>query len=135
MDTNTKESGIILKAQELCESIVEQPDFQTLKAKLDAFMSDELLKFQYQQLNDLGNLLHMKQGNGVELKPEEIAEFESLRETLLGNSVVQGFMEAQQQLQQLHQMVGRFVDKTFELGRPPNFEDVHDGSCCGGGCH
>ncbi len=135
MDTNAKESGIVLRTQELCQAVVEQSDFQSLKAKLDAFMSDELLKFKYQQLNDLGNLLYMKRDNGAEIREEEVVQFETMREELLGNQVVQGFMEAQQQLQQLHQIVGRFLDKTFELGRRPEFEDVHDGSCCGGGCH
>jgi cell fate (sporulation/competence/biofilm development) regulator YlbF (YheA/YmcA/DUF963 family) len=135
METNVKESGIVQRAQDLCEAIASQPDFSAMKGKLDAFMADEYVKFQYQQLNQLGSLLQMKQENGVELKQEEITQFEALREELLGNSVARGFLEAQEQLQQIHQVVGRFIDKTFELGRRPEFEDVHDGSCCGGGCH
>jgi len=135
MDTNVKEGGIIQRTIDLCQAVVDQNDFQVVKQKLDAFMSNEYLKFQYQQVNDLGNLLQMKQSNGVELKQEEIAQFEALREQFLGNPVAQGFLDAQQQLQQLHQIVGRFLDKTFELGRKPDYEDVHDGSCGGCGCH
>lgn len=135
MDTIAKESGIIQRTQDLCQAIVEQADFQSLKEKLDAFMADELLKFQFQQVNDLGNLLQMKQSQGMELKPEEIEQFEKLREEVLGNPIAQGFLDAQQQMQQLHQMVGRFLDKTFELGRRPEYDDVHDGSCGGCGCH
>ncbi|MHA3774009.1 YlbF family regulator [Verrucomicrobiota bacterium sgz303538] len=135
MDTITKESGIIQRTQDLCQAIVEQADFQSLKEKLDTFMADELLKFQFQQVNDLGNLLQMKQSQGMELKPEEIEQFEKLREEVLGNPIAQGFLDAQQQMQQLHQMVGRFLDKTFELGRRPEYDDVHDGSCGGCGCH
>ena len=78
MDTATGESPIIQRTLDLCQAIVEQPDFQTLKERLDAFMGDELLKFQYQQVNDLGQLLQMKQSDGLELKPEEIAQFETL---------------------------------------------------------
>ena len=135
MDTIAKESGIIQRMQDLCQAIVEQADFQSLKEKLDAFMADEYLKFQFQQVNDLGNLLQMKQSQGMELKPEEIEQFEKLREEVLGNPIAQGFLDAQQQMQQLHQMVGRFLDKTFELGRRPDYDDVHDGSCGGCGCH
>ena len=77
----------------------------------------------------------MKQSQGLELKPEEIAQFETLRESVVQNPVAQGFLDAQQQMQQLQQMVSRFLDKTFELGRRPEFEDVHDGSCGNCGCH
>lgn len=135
MDTTAKDSGIIQRTMDLCQAIVEQSDFQELKGKLDAFMADEYLKFQFQQVNDLGNLLQMKQSQGLELKPEEVAQFETLRETVLENPVAQGFLDAQQQMQQLHQLISRFLDKTFELGRRPEFEDVHDGSCGNCGCH
>ncbi len=135
MDTTASESLILQRSLDLCEAIAGQPDFLSLKAKLDAFMGDELLKFQYQQLNDLGNLLQMKQGNGVELKPEEVGQFEALREQLLGSPVVVAFLEAQEELRKLHQSVSRALDKTFELGRRPDLSDLHDGSCCGGGCH
>lgn len=135
MQTLDPESGIILRTRDLCQALVEQPDFIDLKGKLDAFLSDELLKFKFQQVNDLGNLLQMKQSQGLELKPDEIATFEKLRDDLLGNPVAQGFLDAQQQMQQLHQMVDKFIDRTFELGRRPEFDEVHDGSCGDCGCH
>src|SRR5687768_10152654 len=113
MDTKAKESPITQKALELCQAIVEQPDFVAVKHKLDAFMNDELLKFEYQQLNGLGDLLQMKQSRGLELAQEEIIKFEALREKLLSDPVAQGFMEAQEQMQQLHEVVQRFLNKTF----------------------
>ncbi len=133
MDTKVKESPITQKAQELCQAIVEQPDFLELKQKLDAFLADELLKFDYQQVNGLGELLQMKQSQGLELPQDEVAKFEALREKLLNDPVAQGFLEAQQQLQQLHEVVNRFLEKTFELGRRPEYEDVHGCGDCG--CH
>jgi cell fate (sporulation/competence/biofilm development) regulator YlbF (YheA/YmcA/DUF963 family) len=135
MDTKAKDSPITQKTLELCQAITEQADFLTLKQKLDAFMADELVKFDYQQVNSLGNLLQSKQTNGVELTPEEVAKFEDLRQKLLSNPVAQGFMDAQVQLQQLHEVIGNFLNKTFELGRRPEYEDVHDGSCGDCGCH
>lgn len=135
MDTKTKESPITQKALELCQVIVEQPDFATLKQQLDAFLGDELLKFDYQQVNGLGDLLQLKQSRGLDLEQDEISKFEALREKLLGDPVAQGFMQAQEQLQELHEVVQRFLNKTFELGRRPEYEDVHDGSCSECGCH
>ena len=35
-----------LKTQELCQSILDRPDFAELRRRLDAFMGDELAKFQ-----------------------------------------------------------------------------------------
>ncbi len=135
MDTKAKDSPITQKTLDLCQAITEQADFLSLKQKLDAFMADELVKFDYQQVNSLGNLLQSKQSNGVELTPAEVEKFEDLRQKLLGNPVAQGFMDAQAQLQQLHEVVGNFLNKTFELGRRPEYEDVHDGSCGDCGCH
>src|SRR3954470_10364486 len=109
METNTQDGPIVRKAQELCQTLVEQPGFQELKSKLDAFMSDEGLKFQYQQVNDMGNLLQMKQSDGLELKPEEIAQFEALREQLLGNAVARNFLEAREEMQKVHQIVGSYL--------------------------
>jgi len=135
MDTKAKESPITQRTLELCQAIVDQSDFQVLKQHLDAFLGNELLKYEYQQINGLGDLLRMKQGQGLELKEEEVTQFEALREKFLNDPVAKGFLDAQEQLQQLHEVVSRFLNKTFELGRRPEYEDVHDGSCSDCGCH
>jgi cell fate (sporulation/competence/biofilm development) regulator YlbF (YheA/YmcA/DUF963 family) len=136
MESTTKESPIIQKTLELCETIIAQPDFQSLKTKLDAFLSDEGLKFQFQQVNEMGGLLEQRHRAGLEIKPEEIAQYETMHESVFGNPTVKDFVEAQQELAKLHDAIGRFVGKSFELGRKPEFEDVFDGSCGSGcGCH
>src|SRR5258708_1571620 len=135
MDTKAKESPITQRTMELCQAIAEQTDFQEVKGKIDAFMSNELLKYEYQQVNGLGDLLRMKQSQGLELKQEEVSQFETLREKFLNDPVAKGFLDAQEQLHQLHEVVGKFLNKNFELGRRPDYEDVHDGSCSDCGCH
>ena len=135
MDIHAKESGIVQKTLDLCQAVVEQPDFQEVKEKFDAFVADEFLKFQFQQVNDLGSLLQMKHSEGLEVTEQEKATFEEMREKFLSNPVAQGFLDAQQQMQQLQQVVGKFIDKTFELGRRPEYDDLQDGSCGGCGCH
>lgn len=136
MESTTKDSLITQKTLELCQALVEQPDFQALKAKLDAFMRDEVVKFQFQQINELNEILQMKQQSGMEIKETEIAHFDVLRDDLMKNPIAQGYIEAQQEMQKLHETIGRFVNKTFELGHLPEYEDVFDGSCGSGcGCH
>ena len=136
MITNTQDGPLVQKAQALCQALVEEPRFQEVKSKLDAFLSDEMLKFQYQQVNDLGQILQMKQNDGLELKPEEIAQFETLREQLLGSEVARNFLEAQQEVQKVHQLVGQYLEQTFQLGRQPAYEDILSAYGCGDcGCH
>ncbi len=135
MQSIAKETGVIQKTQELCQAIAAQADFLALKQKLDAFFGDEMLKFQFQQVNELGSLLRMKQESGRELEQGEVTQFEVMRDELMKNQAAVDFIDAQQELQKLHQMVDRFLDKTFELGRMPEYGDVHDGSCGNCGCH
>lgn len=136
MDTSVKESPIVQKAIELCEVVASQPDFLSIKERVDAFMGNEMVKFQFQQFNEMSDMLQMRQQGGMEIKDDEIAQYEALRGELLKNPVATGFIEARQEMQSIHEAVGRFVNKTFELGRKPEFEDVFDGSCGSGcGCH
>ena len=64
---------------QLCESIVNQEGFKELYAKIDAFISDEKLKYEYSTLNERGALLQQKQQAGAEITEEEITAFEQLR--------------------------------------------------------
>ena len=98
MEILVKDSGLVDSTRALCRAVTDQPDFMALKGKLDAFLADELLKFQFQQVNDMGHLLQMKQSQGLELKPDEIEKFETLRQEVMENPVAQGFLEAQSQL-------------------------------------
>lgn len=136
MDTTVKESPIIQKALELCQVVANEPDFLSIKERVDAFMGNELVKFQFQQFNELSDMLQMRQQGGMAINEDEIAQFETLRGELLNNPVATGFLEARQEMQNIHEAIGKFVNKTFELGRKPEFEDVFDGSCGSGcGCH
>ncbi len=129
------EDAITTKARELCEAIVGQPGFADLRAKLDAFMSDELLKFQFQLVNQKGEILAMKQNSAMPLDGAEISEFEKLRDEFLANPVARNFLDAQNEMTRIQTTVGNFLNKTFELGRVPTDQDLDDGSCCNsGGC-
>jgi cell fate (sporulation/competence/biofilm development) regulator YlbF (YheA/YmcA/DUF963 family) len=125
----------IEQTQALCRAILDRPDFAGLRGKIDAFMGDELSKFQYQMLNERAGLLQQKQGMGVALTTEEIAQFEAVRDTFMKNTVGRDFLDAQEQLQKIQESVVQYIHKTFELGRVPAPEDFQ--SCCsssGCGC-
>lgn len=111
------------RTEQLCESIVDQEGFKELYAKIDAFITDEKLKYEYGALNDQGALLQQKQQAGVEITEEEIAEFEKLREEFTANPVAVNFLEAQEEVQQVQDRIHQVIAKTFEIGRAPNQGD------------
>lgn len=132
MQTAT-DNAVVAKTRELCETILAQPEFQSVRRDVDAFMSNDAAKSQYEALAEKGEYLHHKQHQGVPLGQEEIAEYEKLRTAFLANPVAKNFLDAQEKMQEVQQTVGKFVSKTLELGRVPTEEDL-DGGGCGSGC-
>ena len=133
MTTATAQAPIQLKLQELCETIVSQPEFANLRQRVDAFMADESAKTLYQSVVEQGDALHQKQHAGEQLDETVVASFEKDRETLFGNPVAKGFLDAQEEIQTITQSINKSVSKTFELGRVPTGEDL-GGESCGSGC-
>ena len=107
----------------LCEAIVSQDGFAELYKKIDAFINDEKLKYEYSMLNERGALLQQKQQAGGEISNEEIAEFEKLRDEFMTNPVATQFLEAQEEVQQVQDRIHQVIAKTFEVGRVPQSED------------
>ncbi|MDB6111568.1 MAG: hypothetical protein JWR69_3318 [Pedosphaera sp.] len=134
MQTQTEESVVIQKTKELCQSILEQPEVQDMRQRIDAFMADEKTRGQYDSLMVKGQALQQKQQSGMPLDGGEITDFETLRESFLANPVARGFLDAQEDMQKLQQSVGQYVSKTFELGRVPEESDLDSGGSCGSGC-
>lgn len=126
------EDPIVSKTQELCEIILKQPGFQRLRESVDAFMSDEVAKTQYNAVTGKQNELQQKQHSGQPITDADIAEFENLRDTLISNPVARGFLDAQHEMHQTTETVSQYVSKTFQLGRMPTEDDFEQG-CCGGG--
>jgi cell fate (sporulation/competence/biofilm development) regulator YlbF (YheA/YmcA/DUF963 family) len=137
MQTTTQiEDAVRQKTLELCETIVNQPEFQSIRQRVESFMADSAAQRQYQSLNEKGRALHERQHEGMPLDAREIAAFDSEREAFLSNPVAKGFIDAQEEMHELQQGVQQLVTKTFELGRIPSEEDLQEGSCGHGcGCH
>jgi len=128
---NGHDTAVMRKTLELCETIVQQPEFQSLRQRIDAFLADEDAKQQYETVVEKSHELQHKQQQAMPLSEAEINEFELNRKALIENPVAKGFLDAQQEMQTVQQTVTRYVAKTFEIGRQPTPEDM---SSCGHGC-
>jgi cell fate (sporulation/competence/biofilm development) regulator YlbF (YheA/YmcA/DUF963 family) len=136
MQATTEETAIIQQTKELCQTIIDQPEFRQIRLHIDTFMGDEAAKGQYQVVMEKGDELQQKQQMGVPLDNAEIAEFEKNRDLLVNNPVASNFLSAQQQMHKIQESVMQYVSKTFELGRVPTMEDFPAEGCgpsCG--CH
>jgi len=136
MEITIEESPVTRKTKELCQTLLDEPGVRSIRQRIDAFLEDEEARAQYEELVAKGQALQEKQQNAMQLTDGEIAEFEQQREGLLNNPVARGFLDAQDELQQVQQSVHKYIKKTLELGRIPAEEDLAEGSCGHGcGCH
>ncbi|HEV2318919.1 MAG TPA: YlbF family regulator [Verrucomicrobiae bacterium] len=124
------------KTRELCQTIVAQPQWTSIRNRIEAFMSDEAARGQFDAVNTKGRSLHERQHNGQPLNGQEIADFEKQRDALLQNPVARGFLEAQDELHEIQHSVQKYLSKTLQLGRVPTEADFKEdeGSCGHGGC-
>ena len=133
MQTNIDESVVLIKTRELCQTLLEAPDFEDVRRQIDNFMSSDLAKEQYQRVAEKMDVLNQKKQMGLDITDEEIDSFNSDRKQLMENPVAKGFIEAQQEVQRMQDFLNQYVAKTFELGRVPQDSDFRSG-CSDGGC-
>ena len=135
METTT-ENAVIEKTRELCQTILNQPEYQAIRRQVDTFLNDEKAQAQYEILSAKGEHLQHKQAQNLPLSGEEIADYESHREQFFSNPVARDFVGAQQAIHKMQETVAQYVAKTYELGRVPAAEDLDSGGCGSGcGCH
>lgn len=136
MATATANGALTERLQAFCTALTATPEFDAIRLRVDQFMINDAAKRQYQDVSERGGHLEHKQSQGVTLDPAEIAEFEKQRDALLANPVARGFVEAQEEIQGIQEQVMTWVNKTLELGRVPEAEEVGGGGCGHGcGCH
>lgn len=128
------DSPVQQKTRELCQVIIAHPQFPAIRQRIDAFQANDDVVKQYQWLNEQGMKLQEKQQAGTPLSDTEAEDFEKKRETFLVNPVATGFLDAQEEIQEIRKSVNQHVTKTFELGRLPVKEDFK-ASSCGSGCN
>jgi len=132
---NVLTPAVQAKLEELCRSILSQPEFEAHRLRVDQFMVNDEARSQYVRVSEQGEHLHHKQMQGLPLTDEELSEFERQRESLLNNPVARDFVISQEALQDLRDSINRYVGKTHELGRIPEPGELDGGCCHGCGCH
>ena len=135
MALTAEDNLVAQKTRELCQTILDQPDFQELRKNIDQFMADEKAQQEYQSLVEKSEELNHKQQQGVRLTQEEISDYESHRDRVVNNPVAAGFIRAQQEVHQMQESINKYLSKTFELGRVPSDEEMEGGCGHGCGCH
>jgi len=136
MQTMIEETPIVQKTKELCQAILDQPNMQSIRQRIDIFMGDEKSRAQYDNLVAKGQALQQKEQMSMPLSPGEISDFEKQREAVFSNPVARNFLDAQEELHGVQETIHQYVNKTLELGRMPSEEDMGGGSCGHGcGCH
>ena len=128
-------SPIMEKTKELCETIVNNAEYNALMGTVETFLNDDEARLLYQTVHERSEELRNKQKAGVELGETEIAAFKEVRNQMEQNEVVMDFLGAQDELQMVQSAVSKYVGMTLEFGRIPTEEDfaaVEGGGCCGG---
>jgi cell fate (sporulation/competence/biofilm development) regulator YlbF (YheA/YmcA/DUF963 family) len=133
MQTTFEDTPVIQKTKELCQVILDQPNVQAIRQRIDAFMGDDQARAQYDGLVNKSQTLQQKQQMSEPLTREEIDDFEQHRDALLQNPTARAFLDAQEELHEVQKSVHQYVRKTLELGRLPTDEEL-TGPCGQGGC-
>ena len=135
IDLEVKDTAVIAKTKELCETLLEQDSFKQMKTNIDSFLSNDEAQRQYYDVTQLQRELSEKQRMGQALSEQEIAGFEAKRDELLANDVANNFVSAQQNFAEMQDSINQYLQKTIELGRLPTEEELQPdaGGCCGGG--
>ncbi len=131
MTTINEPNAILQKTLELCQTILEQKEVQSMRRDIDNFLADDGARSQYRLVVEKSEVLQKKQHADVPLTQQELDDFDKQRQALIDNPVASAFLDAQREFQQVQQSILQYVTKTFELGRIPSPEDF---SSCQPGC-
>jgi cell fate (sporulation/competence/biofilm development) regulator YlbF (YheA/YmcA/DUF963 family) len=135
MAVTVEDTIIVQKTKELCQSILDHPDFQNVRKNIDLFLADEKAKDAYQALIERGEELHHKQHQGVKLSEQEVDAYQKQREGVVNNPLTANFLRAQQEVNGIQESINKYLSKTFELGRVPEAGEMEEGGgSCGSGC-
>ncbi len=130
----SEHSAVIRKTRELCEAILQQPGIVASQKHIRTFLNDEQARSDYHDLMNKNEALQQKQQREEALGEEEVADFESHRERVLGNPTARAFLDAQENLREVHHAVLKCVSMALESGEVPSEEQFAQATC-GHGCN
>ena len=130
LDTPTVES----KARDLCQFVVDQPEFAAARSNIEAFLEDAEAQAIYRQWQEKGQELHRMSHEGLQPNDQDVQEMERLRQAVLSHPVASEFADAEGEMNGIFSTVTKLLQTTLQLGRVPTAEEMSaDSGCCGGG--
>lgn len=122
------------KARELCQFIVDQPEFAAARGNIEAFLENAEAQQIYRAWQEKGQELHRMSHEGLQPNDGDLQEMERLRESVTNNEVASDFTEAESQMNGTFSGVTKLLQQTLQLGRVPSVEEMNpESGCCGGG--
>ena len=118
-------SLIAKKVKELCETIASDTQFSKCQKIVDSFIKNEESNNEYQSLLELQRELHVKKIEGC-LSETEVVSFDKRCEEVFSQPAVAEFLDAQDALDQLNDLINRYVELTFEFGRVPTASEIEE---------
>lgn len=129
--TDTSVSSLQEKARELCQFILESPDYAAAQGKVDIFDEDTEAQKLYQAWRETEMELHQQHQQGNPPTDEQITDLEMKRDAAVENSVVADFADAENTLNQIFSTVVKVVQKSLQSGTIPTDEELNE--CCNSG--
>lgn len=123
------------KARELCQYVVDQPDFAAGRRQIEAFLDDAEAQSVYRAWQEKAQELHRMGHEGLQPNDSDLQEFEHLRQAVFSNEIASSFTEAEEKMNGIFATVTKLLQQTLQLGRVPSAEEMaaNESGCCGGG--
>ncbi|MFT4638019.1 MAG: cell fate (sporulation/competence/biofilm development) regulator YlbF (YheA/YmcA/DUF963 family) [Verrucomicrobiales bacterium] len=132
-DTLIETPSIEAKVRDLCEFIVNQPEFAADRGRIETFLEDTDAQKLFRAWQEKGQELHRMSHEGLQPNEEDQNEMDSLRQAVLANEVAAEFAGAEENMNTIFGTVTKLLQKTLQLGRVPTEADLDESGCCGGG--
>jgi cell fate (sporulation/competence/biofilm development) regulator YlbF (YheA/YmcA/DUF963 family) len=122
------------KARELCQFIVDQPDFSEARRQIEVFLEDAEAQAVYRAWQEKAHEIHRMGHEGLQPNDADLQEVDRLRQAVAGHGVASSFAQAEDQMNGIFGSVTKLLQQTLQLGRVPSVEEMNTNSgCCGGG--
>ena len=123
------------KALELCQFIVDAPEFAEAHETIQKFIEDDEAKAVYGKLQEKSHELHHLSHEGKKPTDADLDELNALQKAVAENPLAAAFIGAENQLDDTFRTVTKLLQKTLQLGHVPTEEDMVESDCCSsGGC-
>lgn len=102
---------VIEKAKELGREIKETDEFKELERANESIKEDQIASKIIEDINDIQQKINFSQNSGVQPSPEQISQFNDLKEKMESNLTIQSFMKAQEQFNEIMQNINSAISE------------------------